>query len=352
VLRVVIGWHFYTEGVAKIKTGDFTAEPFLRNANGPLADWIQRMIPDRDGRIRLGLVQSQSSTSDPTWDLDPLVTEELWKGFVYRASRQIGFGDPQLIAALQQQRESIEQRIATAESARMPDEFVEDLRRARDETSRSIEAIRNQKDAALGLAERYSDPYRMLLVDNALAILAYFRGGDRDVGFARDGQHRAAVVQGVSSLRSQSDQIQSERQRDARAWLDEVDQMWKGLEADVNALTVPQQGAVYVPIDAPHDSSLSMLTWINRIVPWFDAVVGACLILGLFTRWASLAGAVFLLAIIATQPPFVSGSASTIPQWIELAGLLVLFATRAGRYAGLDIFWTRSAARGAAVAGG
>ena len=67
--------------------------------------------------------------------------------------------------------------------------------------------------------------------------------------------------------------------------------------------------------------------------------VGVCLLLGFLTRVASLAGALFLISVIASQPPWISDAAPTMPQVIELAGLLVLAATGAGRWLGIDYFF-------------
>ena len=77
---------------------------------------------------------------------------------------------------------------------------------------------------------------------------------------------------------------------------------------------------------------------INMIVTVLSVGVGICLLLGFFTRLAALVGALFLLAVIATQPPWVPDAAPTIMQGIELAALLVLAGTRAGRWLGLDFF--------------
>ncbi len=52
-LRVGIGWHFYMEGVAKVRGNDFSSVGFLNGAKGPLADKFQELIWDNDGRIRL-----------------------------------------------------------------------------------------------------------------------------------------------------------------------------------------------------------------------------------------------------------------------------------------------------------
>ena len=84
---------------------------------------------------------------------------------------------------------------------------------------------------------------------------------------------------------------------------------------------------------------------INHIIPWFDTIVGALLIIGLFTRLASLAGAVFLASVIAMQPPWIPGTVPTYYQAIEMFALLVIFATCAGRMGGLDYFFSRKRAK-------
>ena len=86
---------------------------------------------------------------------------------------------------------------------------------------------------------------------------------------------------------------------------------------------------------------------LNLAVTILTLGVGACLLLGFFTRLASLIGACFLLTVMASQPPWLPGAVTTYfgYQLVELAGLLVLFAVAAGRWAGLDYFthaiWSR-----------
>ncbi len=59
LLRVAIGWHFLYEGWEKLEStyGEgkepFSAEIYLRNANGPFAPYFRAMIPDADGLERL-----------------------------------------------------------------------------------------------------------------------------------------------------------------------------------------------------------------------------------------------------------------------------------------------------------
>jgi uncharacterized membrane protein YphA (DoxX/SURF4 family) len=59
LLRIAIGWHFLYEGFEKVEStyGEgkepFSAEIYLRNANGPFAPYFRAMIPDADGLKRL-----------------------------------------------------------------------------------------------------------------------------------------------------------------------------------------------------------------------------------------------------------------------------------------------------------
>jgi thiosulfate dehydrogenase [quinone] large subunit len=46
VLRVLIGWHFLYEGLAKLAKPDWTAAGFLKQARGPLADLFHGMASD------------------------------------------------------------------------------------------------------------------------------------------------------------------------------------------------------------------------------------------------------------------------------------------------------------------
>jgi thiosulfate dehydrogenase [quinone] large subunit len=83
----------------------------------------------------------------------------------------------------------------------------------------------------------------------------------------------------------------------------------------------------------------------DLITMWGLTIVGVCLILGLFTRLASLAGIGFILLFYLAAPPLV-GYFYAIPSegsylvvnknLVELAALVVILLTRSGRFAGLD----------------
>ncbi len=59
LLRVSIGWHFYTEGVDKYQTGTWDATPFFANARGPFAEEYRKLVWDADGVMRRDVEQTK-----------------------------------------------------------------------------------------------------------------------------------------------------------------------------------------------------------------------------------------------------------------------------------------------------
>jgi uncharacterized membrane protein YphA (DoxX/SURF4 family) len=86
------------------------------------------------------------------------------------------------------------------------------------------------------------------------------------------------------------------------------------------------------------DDKAAELAMVDKVITWLTLGVGACLIVGLFVPLAGFVGAIFLAAVISTQPPWVGGAQETYYQFIEMFSLLVLACTCAGRWAGLDYF--------------
>jgi thiosulfate dehydrogenase [quinone] large subunit len=92
----------------------------------------------------------------------------------------------------------------------------------------------------------------------------------------------------------------------------------------------------------------------NLITMWGLTIVGVLLMLGLFTRLASLAGIGFILLFYFANPPFV-GYFYSLPtegsylivnkNLVELCALVVIFLTGSGRFAGIDRILRRLVAR-------
>ena len=89
----------------------------------------------------------------------------------------------------------------------------------------------------------------------------------------------------------------------------------------------------------------NLLANADLITMWGLTIVGVCLILGLFTRLASLGGIGFIVLFYLCNPPFV-GYFYSIPtegsylivnkNLVELCALVVILVTGSGRFAGLD----------------
>lgn len=89
----------------------------------------------------------------------------------------------------------------------------------------------------------------------------------------------------------------------------------------------------------------TLLGYADQITMYGLVVVGVLLVLGLFTRLASLAGIGFVLLFYVCNPPLV-GYFYSLPQegsylivnkqLVEIGGLLVVLVSGSGLYAGVD----------------
>ena len=343
LLRVVIGFHFYKEGTGKLRQGDWNGtEYFLKGAKGPLAPHFQSLIRDTDGREKLCIVETENENGDKRIGFDTDLTFYLWDDFIDQATSYYGFGSEQLQQEIQTRREKL----------------AEEIERARNETDRSVDTraleaerklgeanillIREQIERAEEILQIHKDQLTDYLNVNKTEIFSHFATQNRLDGFERDGVNRKQTATYVDSLREQVDTIRSDRAKQLGGWAAEVESIWDSFETQVNNLAVDRQANELEPMELhrPFDQPKSNLNMLNKFIPWFDTIVGVLLILGLFTRLASLAGAGFLASVIATQPPWIPGTTPTYYQAIELFALLVIFATCAGRMGGLDYFFS------------
>ncbi len=345
VLRVTVGYHFFKEGTNKLKYG-FDASGFLSSAKGPFADQFKSMLDDHDGKKRLGVTVDQSTDGMGSITVSPELTLALWKDFRDRAAGQYRFGDPELVEQLKKQRAEMAEDIKEARVAGKEDEAIE-LEQKRRLAEEKIIKIRSQLPRSEEILSDATKELEDWLSQNEAEIVAHYGTEDREMGFDRDGENRADAALYVDSLRYQVDTITSDRKKKLYGWYASIDNIWDAYEGQINALATEDQikaagSAAPVVAARQFDQPLSPLKIINHVIPWFDTIVGALLILGLFTRCASLAAAAFLLSVILTQPPWIPGTTPTYLYAIELAALLVLFATCAGRIAGLDFFFAAS----------
>ncbi len=344
LLRFVVGFHFFKEGTHKLKNG-FDASDFLQSAQGPLAPQFHAMLDDLDGSQRFGVAIKDSfdgvQTNSKSVTIDSEITLAIWEDFMHRAASHYGFGDTKLVDRLKDQRAVLAQEIQSLQKKKEPTEDLELLRAVAES---DIKKIRSQISDAQEIFEDSKLELESWLEDNQVELVAHYGTDERELGFARDGENKEAVALQVDTLRGQVGTIKSDRQKKLYGWKQEIDGMWSAYEGRINDLAVEHQksaGKLLAP--RPFDQPYSPLKIINKAIPWFDTIVGVLLILGLFTRLASGAAAIFLLSVVMTQPFWVPGTPPTYFYWIELMALLVIFATCAGRIGGLDFFLANAA---------
>ncbi len=122
------------------------------------------------------------------------------------------------------------------------------------------------------------------------------------------------------------------------ALLRKINGVWDKYEVQVASIATDEQMATRGILPLPEPGNAGFLNFVDAFIPWLVFLVGVCLVLGLFTRVAAVAGAGFLFSVIATQPFWIPGAADTFYQSVEMLSLLLLAAVGAGRFAGLDFF--------------
>jgi uncharacterized membrane protein YphA (DoxX/SURF4 family) len=299
-LRLALGCHFLYEGVWKIKHRDeFTAEPFLTQAKGPMADFFYAMVPDIDARHRLpvetdahGKKSIDSSGIAARWD-------EIRREFVdyYRPGDSADNAAPAAYERLER------------EAERTYNEFCDKL-------------------------DRY-------LKANLDDVVAYFGAIDRFENDKDRGQQAAFQKQ------RRWDRMM-ELRREAGKWIKDIEAQESAFTSSLYSLLDEQQKQ-----QGPVPSSWNPFYWsrmeqINFAVTYGLTAIGVCLMLGFCTPLAALGGAAFMCFVVMTQPAFpgiyppdppVVGHALLVNKdFVEMMALLTVAASAAGRWGGLDYF--------------
>ena len=279
-LRVGIGWHFYMEGVNKVRGNGFSSQGFLLAARGPLADGFRQMIWDGQGRFRL----NQENVN------------AVFENATNQAANHFAFTD-------EQRRE---------------------LSRVK---SRYFGKDRN---------DRWVGKLNEIYASDEEDIFKYWES------VSRIEQMQTPMWTKVSSLRGQKEKIESDIASSVSDSLASIDAVWKQYEGRLNSLATDAQlqQAGYFHFGRPGEGLLST-SYVDRIIPYFDMCVGILLMLGLLTPLAAWAAALFLISVVLSQMPGFPGTQPTYFEAVEALALIVLATTDAGRYAGLDFIpWT------------
>lgn len=130
---------------------------------------------------------------------------------------------------------------------------------------------------------------------------------------------------------------------EAAPWLAEVDRLDEDYQNELGRLLEADQKSRGRP-----PLEMTRLQKVDRLTTYGLIAIGVGLMVGLFTRFFCLAGAVFLGSIVLAQPawptiypplpPSAGHSLVINKELIEMIAMLALAATPVGRWAGLDFF--------------
>ncbi len=145
----------------------------------------------------------------------------------------------------------------------------------------------------------------------------------------------------LTSLRAHDAKITGEWMKLKGQLLPGIDAMWKDVERDLNRLATTDQRkqSGELPIGKIGRRMVDSET-VDNVIPFFDLIIGFCLVLGLFTRPAAIMGGLFLLSVCVSQWPGAVGAAPIEFQAVEMLAMFTLAAVGAGELCGLDFFIT------------
>ncbi len=335
-LRLCVGWHFFSEGIKKVEYDSgrgewnmvFSAEGFLNGAKGPLAEFFHNKAPSTH-QWRPSLAVSRQLDPEKSTKLSAWVAS-------YVKRRQ-----DELKAGKKTEPQFADFSPAATWGENITTDWQETLERLSDIKSLSKE----QREQAEAIYKKYELYLADFLAEEALAIEAYQHDLWR--------LEQAKQVPGSDEVPFEVARVaaqQAEVDRAPNKWVAQVKSFDESFSDELRGLltTAEQDSGMQKQVDAavtnPEAKSLARM---NVLVTCVVTGVGICLLLGLFTRVAAVVGALFLLSVMATQPPWVPGAYTLVfyYQLVEFAACLFLAAVGAGQWAGLDFIiqglWAR-----------
>jgi uncharacterized membrane protein YphA (DoxX/SURF4 family) len=277
VLRLTIGWHFFSEGSKHFAEPHWSSEGFLRAAKGPLVPYYHSVVP----KVDYGLDAALHSGSEAAQAV------ERWRSEVTAAwKRQID--DFRKHYPLNEQQRADVDKVGQRRLSQL-DSWLDETRDGIAEHLHEWQRLEKSKASP----SAGDVPFEKKRIDDA-------RG----------------------KLNSQT-----------AGWLAHLRSIEHDLHEELDALLTPEQHTAGHP-----SGERTKLEQVDRVMKYGILAIGGCLILGLFARLAALLGAAFLASVVLSQPPWLPDANPTYPQLLEMLALLTLVTVPVGRWCGLDFF--------------
>ncbi len=329
-LRLAIGWHFLFEGIEKIQSVELgpteTSRPwssagYLRESVGPLGPFFRRQAgdPDEAALERLTpapLPEGADPAQLPAYQRFPPALARDWQDYFDRFAAHYGLDADGKSPDAARQRQLAEKKLQQAK-----DETVRWLLRGTRKVKKTFPSGTVEVEET---TPRRVDEYRSL------------------VEHARRMEQEDLPAFGRDVWKERLRTAKSDAARARTELLHDLDEQTETMHRALRDVLTPEQKAKG-PVPAP--TVVQPTDRIDAVVRWGLVVVGACLLLGVFSRTACLLGAAFLLSIYLTMPPFpwvpenlrAEGHYLFVNKnLIEMLALLTLATTRSGCWAGLD----------------
>lgn len=219
-----------------------------------------------------------------------------------------------------------------------PEQTAADWQGVFDGTARHYGLTDSQKQQAQQRLDNRLTQMREYLAEVKPDIETYFHELDR--------LETAKGQPGAADMPFQKKRLWDKRkalESQAKPWLGWLDKAEEDLHRDLaDGLTEEQRRL------GPAPKRSTGMDTIDKITMYSNVAIGLSLLTGLLSRWAALGGAVFLLSIVLSQPPWpnvyppdppIAGRSMLVnKEVVELVGLLVVAAVPSGMWGGLDYF--------------
>lgn len=331
LLRFAIGWHFTFEAVEKhrsIRIGEtvtnrpWTSEGYFREGTGPMAAWVRQVIGDTDEMLLARLTPRAGDEKSPASRM-PEQLEREWDEYLARFVQHYGVDPAQAASVMAKEKADFVDWLTAKPGSISWLLSLQWLDWDRPTFKRRY-LPDGSYEVPISVADRVAEYRDKVEEYRALA--------DRNFALGKDVEksRRAALRAEVTSLR-----------QELQSLLDQRNELMKKRLSQ--RLLSKEDLANKGPLPAPPKHWFIRL--LDETTRWGLLVIGVCLMFGLFSRTAALAGAIFLLLTILSYPslpwlpvpPNNEGNYLFVSKnVIEMLALLLLACIPSGRWFGLD----------------
>jgi uncharacterized membrane protein YphA (DoxX/SURF4 family) len=352
LLRLAIGWHFLVEGWVKIRATDligpaasskpFNSEGYFRESHGPLAGLIRQGTGDPDEELLARLTvqpmpKGQEPARYPDQNRTPPALARDWDDYFARFTAHYNLDETQ-------------KRLAEGKLQQAKHNTVHWLNTGEMKVTRTFSTA--NVDRTLSMPERIAE-YRAKVKELHDAFAKKLPKFSRDVEQKNLGVLKAEVSRLRAGLVADLDTQTAEMKKtlddvltDEQRKLGAVPAEGAGPSAEyVQRVRGAIRGHWMMDPGPDSEPPVSWMEVLNALTRWGLFLIGAGLLLGLFTRFWCVLGAGFLLMTYLTAPPFpwLPAAPQTEGTYlfvnknvIEMLALCVLATTFSGRWFGLD----------------